>query len=84
MASAYPNPTTGSTTFRFELATASNLNVQIVDAVGRRVATISAKDYPAGVNEIKWQPNASVVPGQYIASVYAGKTLIQSLRVERR
>jgi len=25
-----------------------------------------------------------VVPGQYIASVYAGNTLLQSLRVERR
>ncbi len=84
VASAYPNPSTGATTFRFELATAANLNVQIVDALGRRVANISAKDYPAGINEIKWQPNASVVAGQYIASVYAGKTLIQSLRVERR
>jgi hypothetical protein len=84
VASAYPNPTTGGTTFRFELATAANLNVQIYDAAGRRVANISAKDYPAGVNEIKWQPNASVVAGQYIASVYAGKTLVQSLRVERR
>ena len=84
VASAYPNPSTGATTFRFELATASNLNVQIYDIAGRRVATIAAKDYPVGVNEIKWQPNASVVPGQYVASVYAGKTLVQSLRVERR
>lgn len=84
VASAYPNPTTGATTLRFELATASNLNVQISDAAGRRVASIAAKDYPAGVNEIKWQPSASIAPGQYIASIYVGKTLIQSLRVERR
>ncbi|QKG56920.1 DUF4331 family protein [Hymenobacter sp. BRD128] len=84
VASAYPNPSSGSTTFRFELATASNLNVQIRDVTGRLVATVAAKNYPAGINEIKWQPNASIVPGQYIASVYAGKTLIQSLRVERR
>jgi len=84
VATAYPNPSSGSTTFRFELATAANLSVQIMDVAGKRVATIAAKTYPAGINEIKWQPNAAVVPGQYIATVYAGKTLIQSLRVERR
>ena len=84
VASAYPNPSTGRTTFRFELATKANLNVQIRDLLGRQVAVIPAKDYQAGVNEIQWQPTAAVVPGQYIASVYSGKTLIQSLHVERR
>ncbi|MDJ0364141.1 DUF4331 family protein [Hymenobacter sp. H14-R3] len=83
-ASAYPNPSNGSTTLHFELAVASNMNVQIRDVMGRLVATIPAKDYAAGVNEVKWQPNASIVPGQYIASIYMGKTLVQSLRVERR
>ncbi len=83
MATAYPNPSTGSTTLRFELATATNLTVQIRDMMGRSVATIAAKTYPVGVNEIKWQPNAAVVPGQYIASVYSGKTLVQSLHLQR-
>ena len=84
VASAYPNPSTGRTTLRFELANSTNLNVQIRDVLGRQVATIPAKDYPVGVSEIQWQPNASVAPGQYIASLYAGKTLIQSLRIERQ
>lgn len=84
VASAYPNPSTGRTTLRFELASAANLNVQIRDLLGRQVATIAAKDYPVGVSEIQWQPNASVVPGQYVASLYVGKTLVQSLRVERQ
>ncbi|MVN77010.1 DUF4331 domain-containing protein [Hymenobacter sp. HMF4947] len=83
-ASAYPNPSTGNTTLHVELRAATNLNVQIRDVMGRQVATIAAKDYPAGVTEIQWQPNASLVPGQYIASLYAGKTLIQSLRIERQ
>jgi len=83
-ASAYPNPSTGLTTLHVELAAATNLAVQIRDVKGRLVSTIAAKDYPAGVTEIKWQPNASVVAGQYIASLYAGKTLLQSVRVERQ
>ncbi|RZK31294.1 MAG: DUF4331 domain-containing protein [Hymenobacter sp.] len=84
MASAYPNPSTGLTTLHLELAQATTLSVQIYDALGRQVATIAAKKYPAGVNEIKWQPSAAVAPGQYIASLYAGSTLVQSLRIERQ
>ena len=83
-ATAYPNPATDHTTFRLELATAANLNVQIRDVTGRLVATIPAKSYPAGVSEIKWEPSAQLAAGQYIATVYAGSTLLQSLRVERR
>ena len=85
-ASAYPNPAagSGSTTLHLELAVATNLSVRISDVLGRQVATIAAKNYPAGVTEIKWQPTASVVPGQYIASLYSGKTLVQSLHIERQ
>ncbi|RZL16675.1 MAG: DUF4331 domain-containing protein [Hymenobacter sp.] len=84
MASAYPNPSTGLTTLHLELAQATTLSVQIRDVLGRQVATIAAKSYPAGVTDITWQPNASVVPGQYIASLYSGKTLVQSLHIERQ
>jgi hypothetical protein len=84
MASAYPNPLADRTTLHFELATAATLNVQIRDVMGRLVATIPAKNYPAGVTEIQWQPAASVVQGQYLASIYAGNTLLQSLRIQRQ
>ena len=85
-ATAYPNPAAGgsSTTLHLELRVATNLSVRISDILGRQVAIIPAKNYPAGVTEIKWQPTASVVPGQYIASLYSGKTLVQSLHVERQ
>ena len=84
MASAYPNPSTGLTTLHLELAQATTLSVQIYDALGRQVTTIAAKKYPAGVTELKWQPSAAVAPGQYIAALYAGSTLVQSLRIERQ
>ncbi|QKG52944.1 DUF4331 family protein [Hymenobacter sp. BRD67] len=83
MASAYPNPSTGVTNLHLELAVATNLSVEIRDVTGRHIATIPAHNYPAGVSDIKWQPAASVVPGQYIASLYAGKTLMQSLHIAR-
>lgn len=82
-ASVYPNPVTDQTTLHFELGTAANLNVQIRDLTGRLVATIPAKSYPAGTTEVKWRPDASIAAGQYIASIYAGRTLLQSLRIER-
>ncbi|RZK22290.1 MAG: DUF4331 domain-containing protein [Hymenobacter sp.] len=84
MASAYPNPSAGLTTLHLELAQATTLSVQIRDVMGRQVGTIAAKSYPAGVTELKWQPGAAVAPGQYVASLYAGKTLVQSLRIERQ
>ena len=84
MASAYPNPSTGLTTLHLELARATVLSVQIRDVLGRQVATIASKSYPAGTTDIKWQPSAAVVPGQYIASLYSGTTLVQSLRIERQ
>ncbi|MGI4872820.1 MAG: DUF4331 family protein [Janthinobacterium lividum] len=83
-ASAYPNPSSDLTTLRLELAAQANITVQISDVTGRRVATIPAKSYAAGVNEIQWKPTADIVPGQYIASVYSGTTLLQSLHIERR
>ena len=85
-ATAYPNPAAGgvSTTLHLELRVATTLSVRISDILGRQVATIPARSYPAGVAEIKWQPAASVVPGQYIAALYSGKTLVQSLHVERQ
>ena len=82
-ASVYPNPVTDQTTLHFELGTAASLSVQIRDLTGRLVATIPAKSYPAGTTEVKWRPDASIAAGQYVASVYAGNTLLQSLRIER-
>ncbi|MGI4869683.1 MAG: DUF4331 domain-containing protein [Janthinobacterium lividum] len=83
-ATAYPNPSNGATTLHLELSQPTMLTVQIRDAVGRQVATIAAKSYPVGTTDIKWQPDASVAPGQYIASLYSGKTLVQSVHIERQ
>ncbi len=51
---------------------------------GKRVATIANnKSFSAGNHEISWRPGRDVAPGQYIATVYNGTTMLQSLHIER-
>ncbi|MFD2721174.1 DUF4331 family protein [Hymenobacter monticola] len=85
VAQAYPNPFVGSTTLHFELPVKGTMSIVISDAAGRRVATV-AKDrvFGQGVNELTWQPGRDVAPGQYIATLYNGKTMVQSVRIERQ
>ena len=85
VAQAYPNPFVGSTTFRFELPAAGTMTLVVSDAVGRKVATIAQnKNFKAGENELTWSPDRSVAPGQYIATLYNGRTVVQSVHIERQ
>ena len=85
VAQAYPNPFLDRTTLRFELPTKATMTLVISDVTGRKVATIARdKNFSAGVNELQWQPNREVAPGQYIATLYNGKTVVQTVRIERQ
>jgi hypothetical protein len=82
---AYPNPFLDRTTLRFELPAKGTMTVVISDVVGRKVATIAKdKSFGQGVTELTWQPGRDVAPGQYIATLYNGKTVVQSVRIERQ
>ena len=85
VAQAYPNPFLDRTTLRFELPTKGTMSIVISDMMGRKVATIAKdKSFASGVNELSWQPGRDVAPGQYIATLYNGKTVVQSVRIERQ
>ncbi|MDO7874452.1 DUF4331 family protein [Hymenobacter sp. ASUV-10] len=85
VAQAYPNPFVDRTTFHFELGVSANLSLVVTDLTGRKVATVTAaKNFAAGAHELSWQPGREVAPGQYIATIYSGKTVLQSVRLERR
>jgi len=85
VAQAFPNPFVDRTTLRFELPAKGTMSIVISDVTGRRVATIAKdKTFAAGANELTWQPGREVVPGQYIATLYNGKTVVQSVRIERQ
>ncbi|MBH8568412.1 DUF4331 family protein [Microvirga sp. STS02] len=84
VANAYPNPFADRTTLRFELPTKGTMSVIISDVTGRKVATIAKdKAFGAGANELAWTPGRDVAPGQYIATLYNGSTVVQSVRIER-
>ena len=84
-AQAYPNPFLDRTTLRFELPAKGTMTVVISDVTGRKVATIAKdKAFGQGVTELSWTPGRDVAPGQYIATLYNGKTVVQSVRIERQ
>ena len=85
VAQAYPNPFADRTTLRFELPTKGTMSIVISDVTGRKVATIAKdKSFGAGANELVWTPGRDVAPGQYIATLYNGSTVVQSVRIERQ
>ena len=80
----YPNPFVDRITLRMDLKLVSNLSMIVSDAAGRKVATLtSAKKFAVGQHDIVWQPGREVAPGQYIVTLYSGKTMVTSTRVER-
>ncbi len=85
VAQAYPNPFLDRTTLRFDLPAKATMSVVISDVTGRKVATVARdKAFAEGVNELQWTPSREVAPGQYIATLYIGKTVVQSVRIERQ
>ena len=85
VAQAYPNPFADRTTLRFELPTKGTMSIVISDVTGRKVATVAKdKAFAAGANELMWTPGRDVAPGQYIATLYNGSTVVQSVRIERQ
>lgn len=68
---AYPNPFNGTTRVRFSLASQEQVKLEIYDAIGRHVQTITNKAYPAGRHTV--QINADAWPsGVYYYSMEAG------------
>ncbi|WP_426061324.1 DUF4331 domain-containing protein [Hymenobacter sp. B1770] len=82
----YPNPFVDRTTLFFELARPAELTIVVTDVkTGRKVATVAAgRSFKAGANELVWQPNGDVAPGLYNVTLYTGKTIITSTRIERQ
>ncbi|WP_375415734.1 DUF4331 family protein [uncultured Hymenobacter sp.] len=80
----YPNPFTDLTTFKLEIGVKSNLTLIVSDITGKRVATLATgKSFSKGSHELTWRPGREVAPGQYIATVYNGSTMLQSLHIQR-
>jgi len=74
----YPNPFNPSTTIRFALPEASNVQLEIYNVMGQRVNTIIKNEmYNAGIYEVVWngldRNNLPVASGMYIYRITAGE-----------
>jgi hypothetical protein len=69
----YPNPFAENTTIRFSLPEASHASIDVFDFRGIHVASPADATFPAGLNEIQWQP-CSKTPGIYIIRLISGET----------
>jgi hypothetical protein len=83
-AQVYPNPVVDQTTVRYDLATRATLTVTVTDMSGRKVAVLATdKTQNPGTYELGWKPASSVAPGQYILVIAAGKTVLQTIHLEK-
>ncbi|MCX6134921.1 MAG: T9SS type A sorting domain-containing protein [Ignavibacteriales bacterium] len=67
----YPNPFNPSTTINYQLPKASNVSLQIFNALGQRVATLAEGNKEAGFHMVQW--NAGVPSGVYFYRLQAGQ-----------
>ena len=66
------------------MATRATLTFTVTDITGRKVAVLaSEKTQSAGTYNLTWKPAASVAPGQYLLVISSGKTLLQSIHLEK-
>jgi predicted CXXCH cytochrome family protein len=72
----YPNPFNPSTSIRFSIPTAQNVNVTIYDASGKLIYTLVNGQYQAGTYSVQWNgtrgEGISVQSGVYFYRIAAG------------
>ncbi len=65
---AFPNPTAGAATVAFELRQASDVTVDVVDVLGRRVVSLGTRPQAAGAVRLA-VPSGGLAPGLYLVRV---------------
>jgi hypothetical protein len=61
-----PNPFRGSTDLRIELPAAGHIQLTVVDALGRNVASLADGYYAAGAHGFRWETGGMLLPkGMY-------------------
>jgi len=75
----YPNPFNPSTTLSFELPAASQLRVEIYNALGHRVRLLHEGTLPAGAHQLSWDGRSdageTAPTGLYFARFQSGNDL---------
>lgn len=69
----YPNPFISSTTLQFELKSASQVHIEVLDVMGRVVATIPTSYFDTGKHTVSFEAG-SLETGNYMVVLRAGET----------
>lgn len=69
---AYPNPSRGQTTIKYQLPKASNVQLQVYNVAGQLVKTINEGQKPAGYHQIGWN-DGKLSNGIYFYQLKAGE-----------
>ncbi|MCI0555705.1 MAG: FG-GAP-like repeat-containing protein, partial [Anaerolineae bacterium] len=67
----YPNPFNASTTIRYEIPNRTNVQLEVIDALGRQIAVLVNEEKEAGYHEVDWQAN-DIASGVYFYRLKAG------------
>lgn len=74
----WPSPTRGAVMLRYALVLAGRVQLELIDATGRRVRVLRSGDEPAGSHETVWDgrddAGREVAAGMYFACLRAGDT----------
>jgi hypothetical protein len=85
----YPNPLTGTSTVRFDLARATRARLEVFDLTGRRVALLAQRQFEPGQFEVRWDGRTSdgppAGPGLYFVRLSGDRIepAVTRLAVER-
>ncbi len=71
LSSNYPNPFRSATTLRFELPARTEVDLQVVDLLGRTVARLVEGSMEAGVHTVRFEAG-NLPSGVYLARLHAG------------
>ncbi|MBI5805335.1 T9SS type A sorting domain-containing protein, partial [candidate division TA06 bacterium] len=69
---AYPNPSRGQTTFKYQLPKATNVSLTVYNVAGQTVKRFNLGTKPAGYHAINWN-GSQVAAGVYIYRLQAGE-----------
>ncbi len=68
----YPNPFNPSTTIRYSLPHAVQIELKVYNVAGEEIATLAAGRMPAGDHEVQWRP-LDLPSGVYLYRLHAGR-----------
>ncbi len=77
---AYPNPMTNQVTFKYKLAFAGQVRIDVMDINGRLMTSLDQATQSAGEHRATWN-TSSLVPGNYFARLSVGDQVFQTLKL---